>query len=76
LLTSRYFMLKCVYYPLLDWLAFSVIENERHRPQGRAGLVVPQKFFDNLSRFAGVSEALAERESAGEIPSAAEGSVS
>jgi len=27
-----------------------------------------------LSRFAGVSEALAERESAGEIPSAVEGS--
>jgi len=32
-------------------------------------------FFVKLSRFAGVSEALAERETAGEIPSAAEGSV-
>jgi len=32
-------------------------------------------FFVKLSRFAGVSEALAEREPAGEIPSAAEGSL-
>ena len=40
--------------------------NARHRPRasGRCAFV---EFFDNLSCFAGVSEALAERDPAGEI---------
>jgi len=39
------------------------------------GMTARAPFFVKLSRFAGVSEALAEREPAGEIPSEAEGSL-
>src|SRR5215472_3858515 len=42
-------------------------------PQGERALSSVE-FFENLSRFAGVSEALAEREPADEILSASEGS--
>jgi hypothetical protein len=43
---------------------------DRPRASGRLSSA---EFFDNLSRFGGVSEALAEREPTGEILSEAEG---
>jgi hypothetical protein len=48
------------------WLAFSVAGKCAPSPQGERKLSSAE-FFDNLSRFAGVSEASAEREPAGEI---------
>jgi len=38
----------------------------RHRPRA-SGICRPVEFFDNVSRYGGVSEAIAEREPAGEI---------
>jgi len=57
----------------LTWLAFPVVGKCASSPQGERALSSAE-FFDNLSRFDGVSEANAEREPTGEILSEAEGS--
>jgi len=56
----------------MDVTAFSLVRIHVHRPRA-SGSGCPAEFFDNLSRFAGVSEVLAEREPAGEIPSEVRG---
>jgi hypothetical protein len=59
---------------MLDWLAFSGCREMRVIAPGRAGTWSSVEFFDNLSRFGGVSEAMAECKPTDEILSEAEGS--